>query len=108
MVVNRVLTFLYVVAAFVIFRAPNLHVAGTILWRMLGTAGVESLSTLQTFLPGRFIFLLIALTAFVQLAPNTWQLKVKPRLVYGLATGVAAAIAVMSIAVPHPFIYFQF
>ncbi len=106
--VNRVLTFLYVVAAFVIFRAPNLHVAGTILSRMLGTAGVESLSTLQTFLPGRFIVLLLACLVFVQFAPNTWQLKLRPRLFYGLATGAAAAIAVMSIAVPHPFIYFQF
>ncbi|MDX6480579.1 MAG: alginate O-acetyltransferase complex protein AlgI [Gaiellaceae bacterium] len=108
LVVNRVLTFLFAVAAFVIFRAPNLHVAGTILWRMAGTAGVESWATLQPFLPGRFILLLIALLAFVQFAPNTWQVRLRPRFVYGLATGVAAALAVMSIAVPHPFIYFQF
>jgi alginate O-acetyltransferase complex protein AlgI len=107
-VVNRVLTFLYVVSAFVIFRAPNLHVAGTILGRMAGVGGVESLSTLQALLPGRFVLLLLALLVFVQAAPNTWQLKLKPRLVYGLATGAAAAAAVMSIAVPHPFIYFQF
>ena len=106
--VNRVVTFLYVVAAFVIFRAPNLHVAGTILWRMLGTAGVESWSTLQAFMPGRFVVLLLGLLVFAQFAPNTWELKLRPRLVYGLATGVAAAVAVMSIAVPHPFIYFQF
>jgi alginate O-acetyltransferase complex protein AlgI len=106
--VNRVVTFLYVVAAFVIFRAPNLHIAGTILWRMLGTAGIESWSTIQTFLPGRFVVLLLALLAFAQFAPNTWELKLKPRVLYGLATGVAAAVAIMSIAVPHPFIYFQF
>jgi len=106
--VNRVVTFLYVVAAFVIFRAPNLHVAGTILWRMLGTAGVESWSTLHAFMPGRFVVLLLGLLVFAQFAPNTWELKLKPRLVYGLATGLAAAVAVMSIAVPHPFIYFQF
>jgi alginate O-acetyltransferase complex protein AlgI len=107
-VVNRVLTFAYVVAAFVIFRAPNLHVAGAILARMAGSAGVESLGTMQAFLPGRFIVLLLALLAFAQFAPNTWQIRLKPRLVYGLATGVAAAVAIMSIAVPHPFIYFQF
>lgn len=107
-IVNRVLTFLYVVAAFVIFRAPNLHVAGAILSRMAGSAGVESWATLQSFVPGRFVVLLIALLVFSQVAPNTWQLKLKPRLVYGLATGAAAAAAVMSIAVPHPFIYFQF
>src|SRR5215471_6193872 len=107
-IVNRVLTFAFVIAAFVIFRAPNLHVAGAILSRMAGSAGVESLSTMQALLPGRFILLLLGLLAFVQLAPNTWQIRLKPRFVYGLATGVAAAVAVMSIAVPHPFIYFQF
>ncbi len=107
-IVNRIVTFLYVVAAFVVFRAPNLHVAGTILWRMLGTAGIESWSTLQSFLPGRFVVLLLGLLVFAQFAPNTWELKLKPRLIYGLATGLAAAIAIMSIAVPHPFIYFQF
>jgi alginate O-acetyltransferase complex protein AlgI len=107
-IVNRVITFLYVVAAFVIFRAPNLHVAGNILSRMLGSAGFESVSKLQAFLPGRFVFLLVVLIVFVQIAPNTWELKLRPRLVYGLATGLAAAVAIMSIAVPHPFIYFQF
>jgi D-alanyl-lipoteichoic acid acyltransferase DltB (MBOAT superfamily) len=106
--VNRVLTFAYVVAAFVIFRAPNLHVAGAILSRMAGSAGVESLSTMQALLPGRFILLLLGLLAFAQFAPNTWQIRLKPRLISGLATGVVAAVAVMSIAVPHPFIYFQF
>ena len=107
-VVNRVLTFAYVVAAFVIFRAPNMHVAGSILSRMAGVDGVESLSRLQALLPGRFIVLLLGLLLFAQFAPNTWQVRVKPRFVYGLATGVAAAVAIMSIAVPHPFIYFQF
>src|SRR5437764_3332875 len=37
-IVNRVITFLYVVAAFVIFRAPNLHVAGHIRSRIAGAA----------------------------------------------------------------------
>jgi D-alanyl-lipoteichoic acid acyltransferase DltB (MBOAT superfamily) len=107
-VVNRVLTFAYVVAAFVIFRAPNLHVAGTILSRMAGLGGIESLSRLEALLPGRFVLLLLGLLLFAQFAPNTWELRLKPRLVYGLATGAVAAAAVMSISVPHPFIYFQF
>jgi alginate O-acetyltransferase complex protein AlgI len=107
-IVNRVLTFLFVVAAFVIFRSPNVHVAAEMLSRMFGSAGIESWSALKVFVPGSFAVLLVVLLVFVQLAPNTWELKIKPRLVYGLATGVAAAIAVMSIAVPHPFIYFQF
>ena len=36
------------------------------------------------------------------------QIRARPRIVYGLATGTAAAIAIMTIASPHPFIYFQF
>jgi alginate O-acetyltransferase complex protein AlgI len=107
-IVNRVLTFAFVIAAFVIFKSPNLHVAGTILSRMAGSAGVESLSTLQAFLPARFVVLMLGLLAFAQLAPNTWEIRLKPRLVYGLATGAVAAAAVVSIAVPHKFIYFQF
>jgi alginate O-acetyltransferase complex protein AlgI len=107
-VVNRVLTFVYVVAAFVIFKAPDMHVAGAILSRMAGSAGVESWSALQSLVPAHFLILLLALLVFSQVAPNTWELKLRPRLVYGLATGAAAAAAVMSIAVPHPFIYFQF
>ena len=59
-------------------------------------------------MPGRFVVLLLGLLVFAQFAPNTWELKLRPRLVYGLATGVAAAVSVMSISVPHPFIYFQF
>jgi alginate O-acetyltransferase complex protein AlgI len=107
-VVNRVLTFAYVVAAFVIFRAPNIHVAGAMLSRMAGSGGIESLSRLEALLPGRFVVLVLGLLLVAQFAPNTWQIRLKPRLVYGLATGAAAAAAVMSIAVPHPFIYFQF
>src|SRR5581483_8464192 len=65
-VVNRVITFLYVIAAFVIFRAQNLHVAGAILSRMIGFGGVDSVANLQTYLPGRFILLLVVLLLFVQ------------------------------------------
>jgi D-alanyl-lipoteichoic acid acyltransferase DltB (MBOAT superfamily) len=107
-IVNRTLTFLFVVAAFVIFRAPNLHVAGTMLSRMAGFGGLDHLADLQHLVPGRFVVTLIALLVFVQAAPNTWQIRARPRFAYGLLTGAAAAAAIMSIAQPHPFIYFQF
>ena len=105
---NRAVTFLFVVAAFVIFRAPDLGTAGTILSSMLGFGGLDHAGALHTFLPARFLILLGALLVFVHAAPNTWQIRARPRIVYGLATGTAAAIAIMTIASPHPFIYFQF
>src|SRR6266516_6411230 len=105
---NRTVTFLFVVAAFVIFRAPDLGTAGSILSSMLGFGGLDQAGALHTFLPARFLILLGALLVFVHAAPNTWKIRARPRIVYGLATGTAAAIAIMTIASPHPFIYFQF
>jgi alginate O-acetyltransferase complex protein AlgI len=105
---NRALTFLFVVAAFVIFRSPNLHVAGTILSQMAGFGGLEPFGQLHALLPARFLVALGALLLFVQLAPNTWEVRPRPRIGYGLATGFAAALAIMTIASPHPFLYFQF
>jgi alginate O-acetyltransferase complex protein AlgI len=107
-VLNRALTFVFVVAAFVIFRSPNLHTAGAILSSMAGLGGFGASGQLHGLLPARFVLTLVALLVFVQLAPNTWQVRVRPRIAYGLALGFAAAVAVMSIASPHPFIYFQF
>src|SRR5919204_4347718 len=103
---NRTLTFLCVVPAFVIFRSPNLQTAGTILSAMAGAAGIEHLHELQALLPARFLVTLGALLLVVHAAPNTWQIRLRPRLAYGVATGLAAALAIMTIAQPHPFIYF--
>jgi hypothetical protein len=44
----------------------------------------------------------------VNVAPNTWQVRVRPLVWQGALTGAAAAAAIMTIAAPHPFIYFQF
>ena len=105
---NRTVTFLLVVAAFVIFRAPDLDTAGLILSSMTGLGGVESVGQLRDLLSREFVVMLAALLLFVQFAPNTWEFRVRPRVAYGVATGLAAALAIMSIAAPHPFIYFQF
>jgi D-alanyl-lipoteichoic acid acyltransferase DltB (MBOAT superfamily) len=102
---NRALTFLLVCAAFVVFRSPSLGVAGDVLSSMLGLHGVGAASAL---LPFKFVLLVAALLVFVNVAPNTWQIELRPRAWQGMAAGVAAAVAVMTIAQPHPFIYFQF
>jgi D-alanyl-lipoteichoic acid acyltransferase DltB (MBOAT superfamily) len=101
---NRALTFLLVCAAFVIFRSPSLGVAGDVLSSMFGLQGLGTMA----LVPLKFALLAGALLVFVNVAPNTWQIKLKPRAWQGMAAGVAAAIAVMTIAQPHPFINFQF
>ena len=107
-VLNRLVTFALVVAAFVVFRSPSLGTAGEMLSSMLGFGGFESLGELQALVPGRFAVGLLALLVFVNLAPNTWEIRVAPRVRSGLVLGAVAAVAIMSIAQPHPFIYFQF
>ena len=47
-------------------------------------------------------------SSFVNLAPNTWEVELRPRPVYGLALGGALAAAVLTIGNPSPFIYFRF
>jgi alginate O-acetyltransferase complex protein AlgI len=102
--INRAVTFLLICAAFVIFRSPSLPVAGDVLSSMLGLHGVGT----TDLVPLRFALLAAALLVFVNAAPNTWQIRLRPRAWQGMAAGVAAAAAVMTIAQPHPFIYFQF
>jgi D-alanyl-lipoteichoic acid acyltransferase DltB (MBOAT superfamily) len=106
--VNRIATFALVCAAFVIFRSPSLHVAANVLSSMVGAHGLDSAAGISALLPVRFALLVAALLVFVNVAPNTWQIRIRPRVWQGMAAGVAAALAVMTISQPHPFIYFQF
>jgi alginate O-acetyltransferase complex protein AlgI len=105
---NRLVTFALVCAAFVIFRSPTLPVAGDVLSSMAGIHGLDPAGQLDALLPMRFGLLLLVLLAFVNVAPNTWQIRIRTRVWHGLATGAAAALAIMTISHPHPFIYFQF
>jgi alginate O-acetyltransferase complex protein AlgI len=107
-VVNRAATFLLVCGAFVIFRSPSLPVAGDVLSSMLGLHGLDTHARLVTLVPLKLALLIGALLVFVNIAPNTWQIRLKPRAWQGIAVGAAAAIAVMTISQPHPFLYFQF
>jgi alginate O-acetyltransferase complex protein AlgI len=105
---NRAITFLLVCAAFVIFRSPSLGTAGDILSSMAGLHGLDPTVRLHALLPVRFALLVGLLLLFVNLAPNTWQIRIQPRVWHGALAGAAAALAIMTISQPHPFIYFQF
>ena len=105
---NRFVTFTLVAAAFVIFRSPSLSAAGDILSSMVGLNGLDSMAQTRALLPATFVLLMAALLVFVNVAPNTWQIRLRPRIWHGMAVGIGAAVAVMTISQPHPFIYFQF
>ena len=42
---------------------------------MIGLNGLDSSTQVSALLPGTFVLLLLALLAFVNIAPNTWQIK---------------------------------
>ena len=101
-VLNRLITFALVCGAFVIFRSPSLGTAGDVLSSMVGLGGLDSSARLDALLPVKFALLVAALLIFVNVAPNTWQIRIKPRLWQGMAAGIGAAVAIMTISQPHP------
>jgi len=107
-IVNRAITYMCVAAAFVVFKSPTLSVAGDVLASMAGLNGLGTLHDLRVSVGATFLLEVVGLLVFVNVVPNTWQIKLEPRLRHGVAIGFAAGFAVLLIAQPSPFIYFQF
>ncbi len=106
--VNRLITFVAVVAAWVVFRAPNLSVAGRVLGAMAGLHGVDSLAHLRSQVGIYLAAAIVALLVFVNTAPNTWEITLRPRLRYAIVLGFMLGAAILTITKPSPFLYFQF
>jgi alginate O-acetyltransferase complex protein AlgI len=105
---NRAITFAFVVAAFVVFRAPNLGSAGDVLGSMIGLHGVEGTAALADMLDSRFALLILGLLVFVNVVPNTWQIQFRSTLRTGFVFGLVLGTAILSIAAASPFLYYQF
>jgi alginate O-acetyltransferase complex protein AlgI len=102
-VVNRAITFVAVVAAFVVFRAATLGDAIDVLAGMAGFHGIGVVSFGATY-----ALAVAALLVFVNVAPNTWEISVRPTPRVAAALGLVASFAVLQISEPSPFLYFQF
>jgi D-alanyl-lipoteichoic acid acyltransferase DltB (MBOAT superfamily) len=100
---NRALTFVAVVVGFVIFRAPSLADAGDVLASMAGLRGLGS-----AHVGAGLLAAIAGLLVFVNVAPNTWELRASWRPSYGIAMGIATAAAILMVAGPTPFLYFRF
>src|SRR4029079_5250363 len=91
--VNRVITFVAVVAAFVVFRAASVADAIDVLSGMAGLHGAG-----VVLVGMRYALLVFGLLVFVNVAPNTWEVNVRPTPRVAGALGLIAAAAVLQIA----------
>jgi hypothetical protein len=101
-------TFIAVVAAFVVFRSSSLEIAGDVLGSMVGLGGVEPGPSVSAMLGSRFALTIAALLVFVNVMPNTWEVHFNGGFRKGVAYGLLLASAVLAIAGPSPFLYYQF
>jgi len=105
---NRAITFVCVVIAWVFFRAPSVRVAGRILKAMAGLHGFESAHRLSALVGANFALMLFAGLLWVNFAPNTWEIKLQPKLRYAIVLGLLLGASILMMSNPSPFLYFQF
>ena len=118
----RAMTFIAVIVLWVPFRSGDLAFvkAGTstdVMMNVLGAMfgahglGVEQVTRLAgtaATVPVAFLAVLALLTVFVNVAPNTWEIRLVPSRVRAVALGLACAWCVLLLTAPSPFLYFQF
>ena len=120
------LTFLAVVAAWVLFRAPSLSAAGVVYSGMLGRGGLEWQKS-ECFQGVTQVVVLLLIGLLVGRMPNSraWYEQMenglaapgvqavsrwawRPSMAWGWGLGVLGAVAVLRMAAVSEFIYFQF
>jgi alginate O-acetyltransferase complex protein AlgI len=106
--VNRVLTFVAIVVAWVFFRASSMSVAFNVLKAMAGLRGVETLYGAKTLIGWNLTLLIFAALAWVNVVPNTWETRVQPKIRYGIVFGLLLGAAFLTLSNPSPFLYLQF
>ncbi|OPZ43291.1 MAG: hypothetical protein BWY94_01912 [Actinobacteria bacterium ADurb.BinA094] len=91
---NRALTLLAAVIAWVFFRADSMRTAVDVLAAMLGLNDVrgESLLRLAPALVALILFGLL----WVNPMPNSWQVEPRPRARYALALGLLAGCSLLT------------
>lgn len=103
--VSWAITMLFVIAGWVLFRAPDFHTAGVMLWAMAGGNGFGgSIGD---------VWLLVAAAAFSTFGPTSYDLVVRrmpPSPALGAATALLALVVLLEVGKgqPQSFIYFQF
>ena len=103
---NRLLTFVAATVAWVFFRASSLRAAGDVLASMIGLHGVsgEGILRLVPILAGFIVGGLL----WVNLLPNSWEIKASPKLRYALVLGLLLAVSLLAMSKPSAFLYVQF
>lgn len=103
---NRLLTFLCAVVAWVFFRATSVDSALNVLSAMAGFNGISGDG------PGRLAPVLAAMIAggllWVNVLPNTWQIKPAPKVRYAVLLGLLLGASLLAMSKPSAFLYLQF
>jgi alginate O-acetyltransferase complex protein AlgI len=111
--IARLLTYLSFAVPLVCFRAPDMSAAINVWQAMLGVNGVglddltRSLAS-GTSVPLLFVLQLVAVVLWVNLAPNTFEYRLRPTRRSAVVLGFAFSVCVLLLAAPSPFLYFQF
>ena len=110
--VSRVVTYTFIVLTQVLFRSPDMGVAGNVFASMFGAHGLGlhdiSSATFATSVSAVFLAEIIGLLVWVNTAPNTFEYKLEPRRMTAIVMGLGLTVSIVLLAVPSPFLYFKF